>query len=234
MSGPVSDDAVLPYGYSVDDVDGMARKAAFAWGRTTPPFDERVDIARFAIVEHLLTSAEIADFHGLVNLGDAAIKKAVEINAYHRGEYTSGRGVAAGTPKVSFWRYWNSASAPALSPEEAIVDALALVQIWPRLTSNDHRVITALAAHDDYEVAANSLGVTTRSLRAYLSGARSRFLRLWHEHEKPSQMWGHDRRKAERSQEYLSITARTIRMRARAREYQRKKIERLKAANDEK
>ena len=90
---------------------------------------------------------------------------------------------------------------------------------WPRVVVTgatgfigSHLVDALLAA--GYVVA----GVNRRNPGSELSTARRRFLRLWHQHETPSGVWGRDRRdRNHRAAGYHTITTLTIRRRERRR-----------------
>ena len=50
----------------------------------------------------------------------------------------------------------------------------------------------ALATYNDYQRAAEALGKPYHSFVGTVSTARKQFLRLWHEHETPSEVWGRE------------------------------------------
>ena len=208
---------MLAHGYTVADADRLARQAARASRWAFPLFAERRDLAWFAIVEHLLTAVDTAEgapeFWDLVHLGENAITAHVEREGRYRGVYLAQSGVPLGTSMPRFWRYWTSASQPTSSPEAVIIEATALVQIWPRLTRSHQRVLIALAAYDDYQQAADSLGKPYHSFVCTISTARQQFLRLWHQHETPRPTWGRDRRNYDSTRRTRSITVATIRRR---------------------
>ena len=211
---------VLAHGYTVADVDELARKAASTSSWRIPYFAERRDLAWFAIVESLLTTTEPPEFWSLVDVGRDAITAHVERDGRYRGVYLARSNVAMGTAMPRFWRYWTSASQPAQSPEEAVVEITALAQIWPRLTKPHQAVLAALATYDDYEQAAASMDKPYHSFVCTLSLARKQFLRLWHQHETPRPAWGRDIRTSNRAENSHSVTVVTIRRRARRRRAQ--------------
>lgn len=49
-------------------------------------------------------------------------------------------------------------------------------------------------AIDDYQAAAAALDITPATFNVLVSRARKRFLTLWHDGERPSRVWGTDRR----------------------------------------
>jgi hypothetical protein len=73
-----------------------------------------------------------------------------------------------------FDTYRHSLAALAQSPEPAIVDSLALAQIWPRTNPTYREMLLALADHGDYESAAESLGKTYRTFVTQISLRRTR------------------------------------------------------------
>lgn len=218
LTAEPGEDTLLSHGYTVAGLERLARKAAFASRWRFLPLSERRDIARFAIVEHLLTTPEPPDFRFLVNLGEKAIWAHVEQEGRYRGVYLASSHAEPGTGMPRFHRYWTTAAQPTRSPEDHIVDVTALKQIWPRLTRPHQAVLLALATHDDYQEAAASLGRGYRSFISTVSTARQQFLRLWHEHETPSGMWGRHRPNSSRAESRKSITAVTIRRRERRRQ----------------
>ena len=214
-------DPVLAHGYAVADADRLARRAAQASRWTFPLFAERRDLAWFAIIEHLLTAVDTAagppESWDLVRLGENAVTAHVEREGRYRGVYLAQSGVPLGTSMPRFWRYWTSASQPTSSPEAVVIEASALVPIWPRLTRSHQRVLIALAAYDDYQQAATPLGKPYRSFVCTISTARQQFMRLWLQHETPRQTWGRDRRNYDSTRRTRSITVATIRRRDRRR-----------------
>lgn len=93
-----------------------------------------------------------------------------------------------------FERYWLDVAAPADSPEEKVTERLALAQIWPCLRPVNREALAALAAHEDYQRAAESLGISYKAFKSRISEGRREFLALWHDGEKPSRPWIRDRR----------------------------------------
>lgn len=210
---------MVGHGYTVAELDRVARKAALVSRWRFPLFAERLDLARFAIAEHLLTTQEPPEFWSLVNLGEQAITAHVEREGRYKGVYVADSSFAMGTAMPRYWRYWSSASQPTRSPENRIVDVLALQQIWRRLTRSHQTVLVALATYGDYQEAAAALGKPYHSFVSTISTARQQFLRLWHQHETPSVVWGRDdgRRNRSRAETRRSATVVTIRRRARRR-----------------
>lgn len=155
--------------------------------------EERRDAVWFALVQHIL-QADVAPSGGdLFWVGIAASDALVKGEMRTHGRSTSSYG--EGMPRYAM--FWN----PFLpqSPERGVVERAALHQIWPQLTLRQQEALTALAATGDYQQAAAALGVTYGTFNVLISKARQRFLLWWHEGEKPSRIWGTDRRVGSRT-----------------------------------
>jgi hypothetical protein len=212
-------DDQLPHGFSLGDLAIAAEKAAYSshWRQVT--FEQRVDIARFAILELLYTAEDRPDFWILVKRGQRAIHKYATKELHHRG-LVARTGNPGGVPITRFWTYWRAIATPADSHENVIVEAVAVRQILATLRPSYLRVILALAEHDDYDLAARSLGKARHGFVTTLCLARKFFLELWHQHEAPSKIWGHDFRSARTRRnrsDSKSITVTTVRRRRSAR-----------------
>jgi hypothetical protein len=189
MSGRRGGPDALPFGWTAVDVETVARRAAW-WSRwSVPAFSERVDVARFAVVDHLFTCEGHGPGCDLLRVGVRAIDRHVARDESFYGVVLRRAG-ERGTPMLRFRRYWTPP--PPRSMEEGVVEVLALRQIWPRLAEVDRRAILALATHGDVDRAAAALGMTQGSFRTRIFQARRSFLRLWHEHEPPSGLWSRD------------------------------------------
>lgn len=179
----------LWHGYSLDDLDRLARIAtvrAFS-ARLLDPTD-RYEIAWGAIVEALAAAAEPIPGGLLVMTGATAINRAGQDYRHTWGMSRDWYSVEGDVR--AYQRYWELARQPMSSHEDAVVDRLALRQIWPRLSPTHQRVLMAFAIHGTHAAAAASLGKKLVTYRTHLKDARADFRRLWHEHETPSRMWG--------------------------------------------
>ena len=78
--------------------------------------------------------------------------------------------------------------------ENAVIDRLALAQIWPRLRPVHQKTLAALTAYHDYGLAAAALGISRTWFTTRLSAARREFLALWHESEPLPQLWAQGQR----------------------------------------
>jgi hypothetical protein len=192
-------DVVLRHDYTMSAVNRLATVAVVRdVFHQSLPFAERLETAWSAIVEHLYTVDEPPRSGELIRAAWNALRAQVE------DEWrTHGIGRAAlidgESSMVNFWRYWWPQTRTTPSPEDRVVDRLALAQIWPQLRPGHQRVLLALAAHDDYGRAAEALDKTRGSFTTHISQARMEFYGWWHQAEKPSGMWGQDRRGSGRS-----------------------------------
>lgn len=185
----------LWHGYTLRDIDQLARTAvtkAHA-GRLLDPTD-RYNTAWSAIAEHLCTTTEPPTSRQLAITGMTAINQA---GRDHRHTWGLGR-AWDGHKTPQFERYWNFARATP-SPEDRIIEHIAVRQIWPRLCRTHQQTLWALAIHGDCRAAAASLGKTERGYACALHRARAAYRALWHEHETPSQMWGKTGRSGRRT-----------------------------------
>jgi hypothetical protein len=182
----------LRHGYTLDSIDRLAYWAASRklWHRGTE-FSTRNEVAWSAMIEHLYASDQQPTVRELIDAGWRAIGRHAQSRVQFLGRSTDDP--YAGT-KPKFERYWRHVCAHAPSPEERIVERLALRQIWPCLRPVHREALMALAAHGDYARAAESLGEPYTTFKAQVSRARREFLELWHEGEKPSRPWVRDRR----------------------------------------
>lgn len=178
----------LWHGYTLADIDRLARTAAArAAGRRVLDPSDRYHAAWTAIVETLCTATEPPTGHTLVTTGMNAVGRAAEDHRHTWGMASAGAGGVASRPR--FQRYWDMRQVTA-SPEDSVVDRLALRQIWPRLSRTDQRALYAhVVHHGDHRDAAASLGWTFETYRTYLKHARAAYRTLWHEHETPSRTW---------------------------------------------
>jgi hypothetical protein len=183
--------AELRHGFTLESLTRLAHFAARRghYDRGIP-LPERFEAAWSAMAESLYAAEEEPSIEDLLQAGWLAIRHYAERDRQFRGRAHDG---PAG-PGRNFERYWHAVSAPVDSPEDRLIDRIALDQIWPRLTPASREALTALAACEDYRRAAESLGLGYRTFVCRISEARRQFLRLWHDGEKPSRLWVRDRR----------------------------------------
>ena len=204
-------DVVLRHGYTLSRVSELSLFAVRQqrWHQAAD-FDDRLEVAWAAIIEHLYACDQPPSVHEVIRVGWQAIGTHVDKGHRFHGRDTHDRyaGITAG-----FERYWWYAARPAAGPEERVAERVALAQIWPLLRPVHREVLAALAACDDYGLAAQSLGKSRKTFTQHVHRARREFLALWHEGEAPSRPWRQDKRIA--ASDPHTITYRTIRDRER-------------------
>lgn len=183
----------LRHGYTLADVSGIAKQAVdrclgAALGRV-----DRYELAWSAIVEHLYAADDPPDRIDLIFAGQRAIWDELDERTrdagYHGGRLDSGAGTSPG-----WQRYWTMHAAIVQSHEDSVVERLALYQILPRIRPLHRSTIVALAAHGEYQAAADGLGMPKGRMIVYLAEGRKRFRYWWHQGETPSRHWGNDQR----------------------------------------
>lgn len=176
-------------GWTLTTLDRLARSVV-SNNRTWWPAGDREDLyaaAWHGIVEHLYSTDTVPSRNDLMEAGRRALTTDVKDNMRHHGARRDGTN--NGLKYAQYWE-WHGRTAP--SPENRIVDHLALQQILPTLTPGQRRALEALAATGDYQAAARLLGLG--DVKSQLMHGRRRFRELWHEGETPSKPWGTDRR----------------------------------------
>ena len=191
-------DVDLRHGYTLADLHRLARLAVHTAGTMAGDWHERYDLAHGAIAEALYAAPHWPQRHTLVRAGQLAIYAAVDEHrqayGYYRRKTDGGvHGIGSSPAWRAYW--WDLLSLTAVqSPETRVVERTALTQILPTLTPTQRDAITALAVYDDYQTAANALGMSYATFKSHVARGRNRFLAGWHEGEKPSRTWGTDRR----------------------------------------
>jgi hypothetical protein len=209
-------DVELRHGYTLDQVNGLSIWAVKRgrWHQYAD-FDERLEVAWHAMIEHIYTSPEPPEVADVVRAGWRAIGQHAGRDEQFRRGYSHNRDAPV---NGGFQRYWHSASQPASGPEERVTENLALAQIWARLRPDHRELLAALAEQDDYGKAAAALGKSRHTYATQVGRARRAFRELWHEGETPSRPWGADRRSVKAGSPKARVTYRLIvRRRAQAR-----------------
>lgn len=177
------------YGYTLTDLDRLARSAVTSAWASALDYRDRYDAAWHAIAELLYSSGERPTGWDLKCAGTAAVNQLGQDDCRHHGYDRSHPDAGAGG-RPYFQRYWTLAGRTAPSPEDGVVDRLALMQIWPTLTGAQRQALLALAVYEDHRQAADAIDRTPTTYRAHVKDGRARFRALWHEGEMPSRMWG--------------------------------------------
>jgi hypothetical protein len=208
-------DAELRHGYTIAEVSRLSMRAVRRerWHQAAD-FDERLEVAWHAIIEHIYTAAEPPAERDVMHAGWRAIGEHVSSDYQFRGHNRQDR--YAGTT-AGFERFWWTVARATPGPEERVTDRVALAQIWPLLRPMHRQVLAALAVHEDYGLAAAALGKSRKTFTTQVGQARQAFLQLWHQGEAPSRPWGYDRRRSTTSTNRHTVTNRAVVARARIR-----------------
>lgn len=182
----------LRFGYTFRELDELARILVTmdVWHLAWSGF-ERYEIAFSAMAETLYAAEERPDAHALFDAARREINKKVQEDRKSAGLSNN----SGYEHQVNFYRFWWEQYRHSASPEDVVIDGMALRQIFPVLKPRFRRVLVALATHGEHQKAADALGITRATYNDNLSDARHEFFRLWHEHEAPSRLWAQDKRK---------------------------------------
>jgi DNA-directed RNA polymerase specialized sigma24 family protein len=186
----------IRHGYTLADLHNLAKSAAANNHNMGADHSDLYHAAWSAIVDALIEAEDPPSRHDLARIGKGAIWQLArdqrQTYGYRDRDPYAGLGSA---PR--FAAYWTPGTAP--SPEDSIVDRVAITQIWSALTDRDRVVITAAAACDgDYAAAAATQSMPASSYRSYLSNARRAVVSLWLEGETPHRVRGSLNRRNDR------------------------------------
>ncbi|MFD4258201.1 hypothetical protein ACFWR9_11360 [Streptomyces sp. NPDC058534] len=184
------DDAPVAHGFTMRDVHAMAAAACRADRSLASDAHTRYDVAWSAIASALAEADEPPGRTELVRVGWQAI-----YNEVREMRHTFGHRDKDGTNEVAssprFRQYW---TLPPAYPEDGLIERLAVPQILARLTDAERAAVIALAVHDDFQAAADALGIKYGAMTARISMARRRFRAHWYAPETAPPTNGTDRR----------------------------------------
>lgn len=196
----MSGDTQLRHGYTLADVHSLARLAVHTdRSHSHRPHLELLDVAFGGIVQHLYAQECPPRRGELVERGRAALRDDKQSEMRFRG--VSHHTMA---PMPNHWRYWWFLTGPSPSPEGRVVDRLSLLQVWPLLRPDEREALLALAAHEDYQAAADALGLRYHTFCQRVHRGRRRFIAALLDGDTPRVSWGHDRRAGRRGQRAAS------------------------------
>lgn len=191
---PAARDDGLRWGYTLADLERVGRSAAATTRAMAGDYEDRYAEAFGAAAEALYSAGSWIPEHVLFRAAqDALFDQGRKERSYRGCAYKHGEGWGENSSGPRFVTYWSNVHRVTGSPEDGIVERLALGQILPTLTARQQEVIGALAAFDDHATARAALGDLS-CYATHVANARKRFLALWHEGETPSRPWGTDRR----------------------------------------
>lgn len=194
-------DTPVAHGYTLDDLDHVARAAVRIAAAPSRSGADRYRVAWDAATFALLEAGRPLARGDLIRAAAAGISAELAVEAKVWGLAVSGK------TAQRYGMYWLELAAPSASPEGRVVESVALTQIWPTLTDAGREALMALAAFDgDQRAAAHALGLNSSAFTVRLSVARRRYLAAWHEGETPPPRWRLD---AQRSTDRWSAKNRT-------------------------
>lgn len=201
----LSEDVHVLHGYTLADLDRMARAAmrdarAGVWSSR-----DRYQHGWDGIVDVLVGAGARPVAGYLIAAGRTEIERAGGVERHHHG-LTTGMTAA---PRHAI--YWRDQSGPTPPAEERIVERLALAQIWATLSPDEREALTVLAVTNSQRGGAEMLGVHYMTVGKWVRRGRTAFLALWHEGETPSRLWRRDRRERRHDLAYTMAHSGTIR-----------------------
>lgn len=196
MTGRAADGVIVAHGYTLRDLDRLAASACTYDRSMASDSATRYDTAWSAIAEALCAATERPEWHDLFTVGWRAIYTEVREMRHLFGQRDKD-----GTNEVAssqrFRQYW---TLPPDKPEDGIAERAAVPQILAVLRPTEREAVVALAVHDDYQRAAEALGINYSTLTQRLTAARRRFRAHWYAPETAPPVKGTDRRVGSRTQ----------------------------------
>lgn len=195
----IEDGHSIAHGYNLADLDRLARVALTRARGYSGYVLDRYQAAWSGIAEALCLAEEPPAPGDLITAGWQAVNDHAHLNNLAWG--------LAGHEdrRPAFVRYWTPTDVTPI--EDRITDAAALWQILPCLTDRQYQALVALAATEDYDLAAAAMGLSRSGYATTVKRAREAFLALWHEGEQPSKIWRRDQRRGRTSSTWRRITA---------------------------
>jgi DNA-directed RNA polymerase specialized sigma24 family protein len=178
------------HGYTMQDLHSMAKQACRADRSLASDMDTRYNAAWSAIALALCEAEDPPDRHDLVTIGWQAIYREVkEMRGIFGFKDRDGTTEVASSPR--YVQYWYVRPERA---DEGIVERAAVHQIMATIPELYREAVVALAVHDDYQVAAESLGIKYSAFTARMTVARRKFRMYWFAPETAPPIKGTDRR----------------------------------------
>ena len=171
------------HGYTLATIDHLAKIAVRSDRWTTAgDTDERYAAIWHALAERILTAEQPPTREDLFATALSASDRHVREEMHHHGWDVRDLGLGGGSMH-RFQRYWNC---PNPGFDDAVVERIALGQVWAMIPAHQQDAIRALAATDDHELAAKVLGLKLVTYSSRLRKGRMLARSLWHEHETPA------------------------------------------------
>ncbi|MFJ8687392.1 hypothetical protein [Micromonospora wenchangensis] len=187
MTGP---HIVLAHGWTLTDVQALARATVSTHHSQYGPWQDRYDAAHHGILTLLYTAPQPPTRRDLTRAAGRAISVWVRDEWRHHGIDETPGLLTEGRLRPRFVTYWDERRVTP-SPEERVVERIALAQVWARMSPAEQRVIAARAAYGDNGSAAEGLGKPRASFVVQLNQARRHFRARWFEGE-TVRAWAND------------------------------------------
>jgi hypothetical protein len=166
------------HGYTMADLDRLARLTVtfhlgwFSGGNR----NDQYEAAWHGIVEHLCSVEQSPSERDLLDSGRRALQGDQQRHQQMLGTRRHGTYTGA-----NFARYWDWHARTVPSPEDAVVERVALGQITATLCASHIEALTTLAAlGNDVQATAEALGITYQAAKDRLSRARHNFRTHWY------------------------------------------------------
>lgn len=182
----------VAHGYTMADLHAIAASACRADRSLASDAHTRYDVAWSAVAEALAAAEEPPLRAELVRVGWQAIYAEVR-EMRHLFGHRDKDGTNEVASSQRYRQYW---TLPPIHPDEGITERIAVGQAMTALTDTYRDAVVALAVHDDYQRAADALGLKPSALRVRLTVARRIFRAHWYAPETPPPIKGTDRRVA--------------------------------------
>jgi hypothetical protein len=178
------------HGYTMADIDGIARSAFVADRSMASDADTRYSVAWSAVAEALCAAQDRPSRQDLVRVGWQAIYAEVREMRHTYGQQRDDPNApVASMPKAQ--QYWFT---PPVDTAGDRLERIAVHQIMATLGEPYRDAVIALAVHEDYKRAAEALGIKYSTLTVRLTTARKKFRRHWFAPEAAPAIKGTDRR----------------------------------------
>ena len=208
IAAPATDDDPdhIGHGYRYQELREIALMAARAWRYPRiASYDDRREWAFDGIIDLVLTATTYPTVSDLVRAGNDGIRR--QVYAVSRMNGRPDRGDQQ--PGRNFVIFWYTPHQEV--PVDAIVERIALKQVWPLLTPLERLTLNTLAACDfSTPKAAHYLGIPQSTFSQRVMRARRRFAEAWYWPDRPPafrrahQVFDTDQRRATRRRTMLA------------------------------
>jgi len=190
-----SDPAHVRHGFALHHIHRMARAACAADRSMSSDAYTRYTVAWSAIAEALCVADQPPTWRDLVRVGWQAIYAEIREMRYTFCQDRDDPNAEV-LSKAGAVRYWY---VPPGDPEDDRISCMAAPQILGALGAPYRDAVVALALLDDYQAAADALGIKYTTLTQRMTVARREFRRLWFAPETAPAITGTDRRVGSRA-----------------------------------